>query len=333
MPLHPCFADKLHLLEGMVSIESALADPAQAPRVAEFMSHGESQEPRDAHTRDDVAPGPHGPVRLRIYRPIDSVAQDLPGLVWVHGGGWRIGSIDDPSTDATAREMCARVGAVVVTVDYRLAVDGVSYPVPHDDVVAAVRWVRDGAADLGIDPARITVGGDSAGGNLSAGAVLRLRDEDRWTPAALVMVYPLVHTVVPPMSAGHRAAVSQVPDLLRFLPADVEELTRNYLGGPESTADGYAMPALAVLEGLCPTLVVNAECDDLRASGEAFVADLARAGVDVRQVTAPGMLHSFLMLPDAVEPAGRVRALIAETVRTAFSAPDRDRVEVVAAGA
>ena len=228
-----------------------------------------------------------------------------------------MGSVDDPGTDAIARELCARAGAVVVSVDYRLAVDGVCYPVPHDDVVAGIRWVRDHAGVLGIDPARISVGGDSAGGNLSAGAVLRLRDDDRWTPAALLLVYPTLHPGLPPLSAPLQAAVGGLPALLRFLPDDVAEMHRNYLGGAGEQRRRYAMPGIAVLDGLCPTVVVNAECDDLRASGEAFAASAAQAGVDVRQVMAPGMLHSFLMLPDTIEPAARARRLLAETVRTA----------------
>lgn len=317
MPLHPCFADKLHLLEGMASIEAALADPEQAPRLAAFMSQEGAPAPPDADVRDEVTAGPHGPVRLRIYTPRDDRAADRPGLVWVHGGGFRMGSIGDPMADFVARELCARAGAVVVNVDYRLAVEGVCYPVPHDDVVAALRWTRDHAGDIGMDPGRISVGGDSAGGNLAAGAVLRLRDDDPWTPAALLLVVPTLHPVLPPLSPSLRTAVSGLPELLRFLPDDVADMHQNYLGGPESSADGYAMPGVAVLEGLCPTVVINAECDDLRASGEAFAASAAQAGVDVQLMTAPGMLHGFLLLPDSIEPARRARDLLARTIRGA----------------
>jgi acetyl esterase/lipase len=315
MPLHPCFADKLHLLEGMVSIEAALTDPEQAPRLAEYMSQDGRPPAPDADIRDEAAAGPHGPVRVRVYSPRDDVAGKRPGLVWVHGGAFRMGSIDDPMTDAVVRELCARAGAVVVHVDYRLAVGGVCYPVPHDDVVAALRWTREHAGELGIAPERISVGGDSAGANLSAGAVLRLRDDDRWTPAALLLVVPTLHPVLPPLSASLRAAVADLPRVLRFLPHDVADMHRNYLGGPETGADGYAMPGLAELDGLGPTLVVNAEYDDLRASGEAFVASAARAGVDVQQVTAPGMLHGFLFAPTSIEPVARLYDLLAATVR------------------
>ncbi len=315
MPLHPEFASKLHLLDGMTSIAAALEDPDQSPRLAEFMLIGQGGSPPDADTRMAEAPGPHGPVPVRVYTPVGEQLRDRPALVWVHGGGFTMRNLDEPASDRLAREMCDRAGAVVVSVDYRLAGGSVCYPVPHDDVVAAVRWLRSAADELGIDGFRIALGGDSAGGNLAAGAALRLRDDDGWMPSALLLAYPVLHPVLPPLSPGLAAAVGELPDLLRFLPEDVSGMTRTYLGGPESSADGYAMPGLGVLEGLCETVVVNAECDDLRASGEAFVAEAARAGVDVRQVTAPGMLHAFLHLPDAFEAVSRVHALFAETLQ------------------
>jgi acetyl esterase len=315
MPLHPAFADKLHLLDGMTSIGAALEDPEQSSRIAEFMHIGQGGPPPVASTRVAEAPGPHGGVRVRVYCPDGEQLEDRPALVWVHGGGFTMGNPDEPASDRLAREMCARVGAVVISVDYRLAGEDVSYPVPHDDVVAAVRWVRNSADELGIDPLRISLGGDSAGGNLAAGAALRLRDDDCWAPSALLLAYPILHPVLPPLSPGLARAVAELPDLLRFLPEEVAAMVRTYVGGPESRADGYAMPGLAVLEGLCPTVVVNAECDDLRASGEAFAAAAALAGVDVRQVTAMGMLHAFLHLPDTFPAVSRVHALFAEAVR------------------
>jgi acetyl esterase/lipase len=188
--------------------------------------------------------------------------------------------------------------------------------VPHDDTVAAIRWLRDSAAALGIDPERIAVGGASAGANLTAGAVLRLRDRDGWLPRTLVFVYGVAHPVLPPSSRSLAAALAELPAVLAPVPAGERDdvVTLNYLGGPLSSADGYAMPGLAQLDGLCPTLVINAEYDRLRASGEAFTAALALAGVDVRQVMVPGVLHAFLNQPAEVEPVGRALDLIAEVV-------------------
>ena len=252
MPIHPAVASKFHLLEGIESFEAGLADPVTRARLDEFMSHHRRSRRRPAvDVRDDAAPGPHGPVPVRIYRPADG-GTDLPCLVWLHGGAFRMGDLDMPEADWTARQICDRAGAVVVSVDYRLCVGGVTYPVPHDDVVAAVRWVRDNAVALGIDPTGSRVGGASAGGNLATGAALRLRDDDGWVPAALLLAYTTFHAVVPPPSAALAPLMAEIPRLLRFLPEDRRGITENYLGGPASRADGYAMPGNAVLEGLCP---------------------------------------------------------------------------------
>ena len=315
MPIHPDIASKLHLLEGITSFEAALADPEQRLLLDEFMSITGAPPPPQVATRDDTVPGPHGPVPVRVYSPAGD-GDDRPGLVWLHGGAFLGGDLDMPEADWTARQMADRAGAVVVSVDYRLCHGGVHFPVPHDDVVAAFRWTRDNADALGIDPARLSIGGASAGGNLAIGAALKLRDADGAPPAALLPIYPVAHAVLPPASAWLAAKMAEVPALLRFLPKDTEFINTNYLGGPLSRADGYAFGALAVLEGLPPTLVINAEYDDLRSSGEEFVARCAVAGVDVRQVTAVGMLHGFLNTRPDLEPVDRALTLMADVVAT-----------------
>nr|WP_218860984.1 alpha/beta hydrolase [Petropleomorpha daqingensis] len=295
-------------------MREAYSTPDGLAQIQRYETWG--SEPPEVPTRDDAAPGPHGPVPVRIYEPsVDGGSR--PCLVWAHGGGFVGGDLDMREADWTAREVCSRAGAVVVSVDYRLAVDGVHYPVPHDDVVAAVAWTRDNAAALGIDPVRISIGGASAGGNLTAGAALRLRDRDGWAPAALLLAYPALHAAVPAPSSALVAKLAELPPLFRPQAGAGHPLSENYLGGPLSTADGYAFPANAVLEGLGPTVVINAEYDDLRASGEAFTAALALAGVDVRQVTVPGLLHGFLNQPAELEPVGRCLDLMAGVVAEA----------------
>src|SRR4051794_23511051 len=169
---------------------------------------------------------------MRVYTPAgDGIAR--PCLVWAHGGGFVGGDLDMREADWTAREVCARAGAVVVSVDYRLAVDGVCYPVPHDDTVAAVAWVRDNAEALGVDAGRIAVGGASAGANLPGGAVLTPRAGDGWLPPALVFVYGVPHPVVPPASPALAAALADLPPLLAPPAGKSDDnLCVNYLGGP-----------------------------------------------------------------------------------------------------
>jgi acetyl esterase len=314
MPVHADVAARFHHLDGLRSLREAYADPVLIQRIRRFETWEPVQSPPAVRVRDESAPGPHGFVPVRIYTPPGDVPDRAPCLVWLHGGGFIGGDLDMREADWTAREVCAGGGAVVVSVDYRLAIGGVCYPVPHDDTVAAVTWVRDRAANLGVDPARITIGGASAGANLTAGAALKLRDRDGWVPAALALVYPALHARVPSPSASLAAALAELPPLFQVTAGQDNPLAENYLGGPLSSADGYAFPAGAILDGLCPTLVLNAEYDHLRASGEAFTAALAMAGVDVCQVTIRGMLHGFLNLPAEVQPVRHCLDLIAETV-------------------
>jgi acetyl esterase len=318
VPVHPDVAARFHYLDGIASIREAYTTPAGLERIRQFETWEPAVGPPDVDTREAAVPGPHGPVPVRIYTRPDAVVAERPGLVWLHGGGFIGGDLDMHEADWTAREVCARAGAVVVSIDYRLAVDGVHYPVPHDDTVAVVTWVRDCAADLGIDSTRLSIGGASAGGNLSAGAALKLRDRDSWQPASLVLAYAALHALNPPASPWLAAKLAELPPVLQDEPEAGSPLHENYIGGPLSAGDGYAFPAGAVLAGLCPTLVINGEYDDLRASGEAFTAALAVAGVDVRQVLVPGMLHAFLNLPAEVEPVSRCLDLIADTVNDAY---------------
>jgi acetyl esterase/lipase len=316
MPIHSAMSSRFPLLEGVPSMQALVEDPQYAQVRAQFESHPDYQVP-DVRVRSETLPGPHGAVPVRIYDDAgDAVpAGQRPALVWMHGGAFIGGNLDMPEADWTARELARRAGAVVVSVDYRLCVDGVHYPVPHDDVTAAVRWVRDNAPALGVDPGRVSVGGASAGANLAAGAALKLRDADRQPPAQLIFAYGVAHTVIPPLSADHAALMREVPAMMQFPPEATGFFNVNYLGGPLSTSDGYAFPAQADLRGLCPVLVLNAEYDDLRASGQAFTSALAAAGVDVRQVMAAGLLHGFLNLPASIGPVGDAIDLIAGLLR------------------
>jgi acetyl esterase len=147
-----------------------------------------------------------------------------------------------------------RAGAVVVSVDYRLAVGGVRFPVPHDDVVAAWRWVAAQASRLGVDPARLCLGGASAGGNLAAGAALRVREDgDAVRPARLLLVYSGLHPVLPEASPELAERLRELPPALRFLPADVERIHANYAGhNPHSAilGSGRRQPAGELLAEL-----------------------------------------------------------------------------------
>jgi acetyl esterase/lipase len=269
-------------------------DREEFARLSEQAGSGDYEEVK-ATVTDEVVPGPHGPVPVRVYQPVEP-GDARPLLVWCHGGGFVGGDLDMPEADAAAREVSSRANAVVVSVDYRLATHGVHFPVPHDDVVSAHRWAVSEASRLGASADRVTLGGASAGANLAAGACLRLRDEGD-PPAALLLLYPAVHAELPTPSAELAEKLKVLSPMAAFDSPVFTPVMENYLGAPLSEAGGYAVPALCDLAGLPPTLVINCEYDGLRSSGEVFTASLEAAGVLVKQLLAPDVLHGHINSP------------------------------------
>lgn len=238
------------------------------------------------------APGPRGPVRIRVYRPLEA-ATDAPGLLWVHGGGFTAGDIDMAESDVVARELVARAGAVVASVDYRLAGPGTRFPAPLDDVDAAWTWLRGRAEEFGIHPARLSLGGCSAGGNLAAATAFRLVDRGGPQPAALVLGYPLLHFPVPGVEID---GVDDLPDILRFGLARDIEVMRAYVGRIDALPVD-AIPGSRNPRGLPRTLLALSEIDELRGSGELFAVQLGDAGIPVHVEVAAGMPHGHLNIP------------------------------------
>jgi acetyl esterase len=249
---------------------------------------------------DAIARGGATDVPVRVYTP---AGRAVAGLVWAHGGAFVAGGLDDPEADQVARRLAAD-GIAVVSVDYRLAPlppawaaeaglephAGVHFPLPVDDVVAALRWAR---SRPGADRIPWSLGGASAGAALAASAGLRLRD-DGDPPHALVLAYPVVHAELPPAPEGRERELAAVPAHRRFPPETVRRMSSNYLGAGTGTRPPHAFAGESALESLPPVLIVDSELDDLRASGEAFAADLIRAGVDVHRVCERGALHGHL---------------------------------------
>lgn len=238
-----------------------------------------TQEPHPpglrTHTAYIVLPGREIPVR--IYRP-PGPAQTA--LVYLHGGSWIAGS---PEThDFVTASLAMNTGAQILSVHYRRAPEN-PYPAPTEDAFAALCWAFDNAVSLGLDAARIGLAGDSAGGNLAAGASLMARDRGGPRPACLVLVYPVLDRDLdtPSYQAGRdpiltRAAMREALDA--FAPPD----------------EPYALPLRANdVAGLPPTILSIAERDPLRDEGLAFAARLAAADVQVWCREAPGMIHSY----------------------------------------
>jgi acetyl esterase len=296
--MDPLFAKQLAALADVSPQQLIDGDPEVRERLARIFEPPAppTYRPPEVAVESRVAVGPHGDIPVRIYRPPGGEGSGA-ALVWLHGGGWKFGHLDMPETDLVCREVCGRAGATVASVDYRLATDGVRFPVPLDDVVAAFRWAIAEAGSLGADPSRVSLGGASAGGNLAAGAALRLRDEGGPAPASVLLICPCVHAVLPPASPELASKLSGMPPAVTSPPELRRLLVENYLGGPLESATPYAMAALGELSGLTPTLIVTCEFDGLRASGEAYAQALAAAGVAVEAICEPGVGHGHLNMP------------------------------------
>jgi acetyl esterase len=231
---------------------------------------------------DRVIPGPAGDMAIRIYA--DSEAIDLPTIAFFHGGGWVLSSID--GHDSLARRLAARTGAMVVSVEYRLAPEH-PFPAPHDDCWAATTWLAEHAASLGGDPGRLSVAGDSAGGNLAAGIAMRARDEGLPLTYQL-LIYPCIDdrqtrpSMVDNASGYFLSAADMAWFWDQFVPAEHRD-------------NPYAVPARATdLTGLAPAHVQTAEYDPLRDEGEEWAARLNAAGTPATVTRFYGAVHGFI---------------------------------------
>lgn len=227
-----------------------------------------------------------GPLRLRIHDP--GVGREPgPALVYLHGGGWTLFSLD--THDRVMREYAARAGMRVVGLDYSLSPEA-RYPVALQQVVALVRWLRRHGPSIGVDPQRIALGGDSAGGNLSICAALALRDAgEPDAVSGLLLIYPAFDRRCSPESLrryGGPGAVLTVEE--------VDFFWDNYTGGRDVTGDPCATPLCARLESLPPVCMTIPECDVLTEQSHEMAARLESAGVPVAFHVYAGATHSFI---------------------------------------
>jgi acetyl esterase len=302
LPIHPWLTEKLELIRDIPTFDVAFADPQSAAR---FMLFNEDPQawtpPADVVSERATAEGPHGPVPLRIFRPETRADSPASALLWMHGGGFVVGSVDDTESVIPASELAARAGAIVVSVDYRLAVDGVRFPVPLDDVMAAWQWLVQNAGDLGADPGRLFIGGASAGGNLAVSAAVRLRDAGDTMPRGMLLGYPLAHFPTPPVAPELAVELDRLPGMLRF-PVEYQlGIVFNYVGRVDDLPADVA-PGNHDVAGLPEAWIAPDEYDDLRPSGELLAEQLAAAGIPVHVEVARGMVHGHLGRTPSLEP-------------------------------
>jgi acetyl esterase len=255
-------------------------------------------------TDDIEVPGAEGPLRARVYRP--EVANPTPTLVFFHGGGWMIGSIE--SHDLQTRMLCRDAHVTVLSVEYRLAPEN-RWPAGLEDSLAATKWALDNADQLGGDAQRIAVGGDSAGGNLSAIVAQHLRDRI----AAQLLIYPGIDfTGDYPSRAENSEGYFLTQEEIRFFGL-------SYLPNLEVVEDPRVSPIKGDLTGLPPAIVVTAEYDPLRDEGDAYARALEKAGVKVIHRPCSGMIHGFFGWGPISEGAAQANRLICDDLRLLLS--------------
>ena len=298
MPIHPLIAARFSLISQISSFEESVSNPEAAQLKAGYEAQYAAYSPPEVAIESISISGPHGDIPVRMYRS-PAASREAPGLLWMHGGAFVSGDLNMPEAHVVSAELASR-GAIVVSVDYRLASDTVRYPVPLDDVDAAWVWFAEATGDLGTDPQRLAIGGASAGANLAAAATMRVRDDSGTMPTVMLLAYPVVHFPVPALPDELAAEMRQLPRMLRFTAADIVDITRWYLGRLTDIPT-QTMPGHGNLEGLPPTRMVLSEYDDLRGSGELFELQLREVGVSVESTVAVGMLHGHLNLNPAAE--------------------------------
>ena len=269
-----------------------------------------SAPPEEVVQVEDLSvPGPAGQIPVRIYTP--QGAGPFPILVYFHGGGWVICDLD--THDNLCRSLTNGASCVVVSVDYRLAPEH-KFPAAVDDAYAATRWVADNANRINGDPARIAIGGDSAGGTLATVVSLMARDRNGPGLVYQLLIYPGTN-----LSSFDTDSHRDFGDGYLLTKADVEYFRDHYLRREEDRWNWMASPLLAPdLSGLPPALVITGEFDVLRDEDEAYASRLEEAGVPVKCTRYRGMIHGFISMDGLL---GRARDAIDEAtaaLREAF---------------
>jgi acetyl esterase/lipase len=272
--------------------------PAEARELylkARFVSNPEPPELKSV--RPLAIPAPHGSIPARIYTPLRLRESNglAPCLVFFHGGGWVIGNLD--SHDVACRKLADEGQLIVIAVDYRLAPEH-KFPAAVDDAIAATKWIADNARQLGIDASHLSVGGDSAGGNLATVVAISARDGNGPAIAGQVLIYPSTELALThPSHSEPETSILLTHSVIRWF-------CDHYLNGAADVDDWRASPArVKSLTGLPPAYVLTVGADPLRDEGDEYAKRLKEAGVPVTYRTFPGQFHGFFTMGKLLQQA------------------------------
>jgi acetyl esterase len=261
-------------------------------------------------SRDGELPGPAGPIPFRLYTPVGAGTGPLPGIVYFHGGAWVFGDLD--SHDAMLRMLANESGCRIAAIDYRLAPEH-KFPAAVEDAFAATQWIAAHAADFGIDPARLAVAGDSAGGNLAA-VIAQLAKAKGPKLVLQVLFCPVIDVGA---DAGSRRDFAEGYFLEQAL---MEWAGAFYIPPGTDLKDPRLSPKFAAdLSGLPPAHIHTAAFDILRDEGAAYADALKRAGVAVRYTCHDGMIHHFYAMAQAIPYGATALTSIGADIKTAMA--------------
>ncbi len=302
------------VLELMASLELPPLEslpPADARAFMDAANAARPPGPEVGEVVDGQLPGPTGPLAYRLYRPTGCGPH--PVVVYWHGGGWVLGSAT--SDDPLCRDLCARSGALIVSVDYRHAPEH-RFPAAHDDALATLEWVAAHAAELGGMPGQLAVAGWSAGANLAAEVALASRDAGGPALSGQLLIDPVTD------GTTERPSYTDNADGYVLTAALMRWFWDHYVPDRAQRSDRRCSPLLAGdLSGLPPAVVVTAQFDPLRDEGDAYAAALAAAGNEVHHVVARGHTHTSLTMVDVVLSGAPVRAELADALGGFFRVP------------
>ncbi len=269
--------------------------------------------PDIAETRDLSAPGPHGPIPLRLYHAQAAAQRKTapPVLLYFHGGGWVIGDLD--THDTLCRQLAIASGAAVVAVDYRMGPEH-RFPAAVDDCIAATRWVHEHAAELGVDATRLAVGGDSAGGNLAAVVAIAARDAGDLPIAFQLLIYPATDQ--------RRGWPSHTTNAQGYLltAETMDYFHDHYLPDKAMDLDWRASPLLHEdLSKLPPALVLTAGYDPLRDEALQYSQRLTQAGNRATHILFERQIHGFITMGRVIDEANDAVALCASALQRALT--------------
>src|SRR6516165_10647070 len=287
--------------------------PAEAREQMEATAQARKAEPLPVdRVRVRSVAGPAGDIRLRLYWP--NRAAPLPAIVYYHGGGHVIGSLD--THDLVARNLCAGAEALVASVDYRMGPEH-RFPAAVEDSFAALKWVHANAKELGADPDRLGVHGDSAGANLAAVVALMARDAGSPRLRLQSLVYPVADYR---LASGSYSKYAEGYGLLTR--QSMVWFRNHYLRNPSDAEDWRASPIKASsFAGVAPAIVVTAECDVLHDDGEGYAQALRRAGIPVEYKEYSGMIHGFSGMMPVVDDAMNAQRAVWAAFKLAFARP------------